>query len=334
MTALHAPPPRPVRGAAVSRAVSGAAAVLIPPARAALLLVGVSVVVFAATEVLPGDAAGLRAVPGATEEQVGDLRAELGLDAPAWRRYLAWAAGLATGDLGTSLLNGRPVADAVAQRLPATLTLVAGALAPAAPAMLALGWWAGAAARGGRVLTAVLTGGAALPAAVVAGGLAALLSGVWGLVPPVSTLPPGAAPVSRPDLLLLPVLSMALPTALFGAGLISGAVTDAVRRPHVADAHRRGRPPWRIALTDVLPFVLPPFTRVLAVSAGGLIAAATVVETLFGYPGLGSLLVSAVAARDTPTVQAVAMLAATVVVAGLLVSDLIAAAVTPRGRAA
>lgn len=313
---VKAAAPSPSSGGGAARAAALAAA------RTGLLLAAASIAVFAATDVLPGDAAWTRAAPGATEEQVAELRAQLGLDRPAWRRYADWVGGLLTGDAGTSLVNGRPVADAVAQRAAATAALVAGALAVAAPLMLALGWWAGAARRVRAAATAVLT--------VAASGLAALLSGTLGLLPAVSLLAPGASPLDSPELLVLPVLSVALPTALFGAGLLSGAVADALRRPHVADARRRGRPAWAVACVDVLPFVLAPFVRVVAVSAGGLVAATTVVETLFGYPGLGSLLVSAVATRDVPVVQAVAMLAALVVLAGLLAADLVAAAVDPR----
>lgn len=303
-------------------------------ARSVLLLALVSVVVFTVTELLPGDAAELRASPGADEEQLRLLREDLGLDAPAWQRYADWLRALLTGDPGTSMVNGRPVADALAQRLPATLSLVAGALLVSLPLALALAWWAGN-ARGGRGgPTSVLTGGAAVPTVVVASGLAAVLSGGLRLVPPVSLLPPGSEPWQNPELLVLPVLSLALPTALFGGGLLAGAVADTVRLPHVADSRRRGNALWRVALVDVLPFLLAPFTRVAAVTAGGLVAAATVVETLFSYPGVGSLLVSSIASRDLPVVQATALAAAAVVLAGLLVGDLVATLTEPRRRQA
>lgn len=312
-----------------SRKAAAGVSLLFSLVRAALLLGLVSVAVFTVTELLPGDAADLRASPGADEEQVRHLRQELGLDVEPWRRYLDWVGALISGDPGTSLVNGRPVVDALAQRLPATLTVVAGAMALVVPASSALAWWAGTTRRGRRMPTAVLTGGAAVPMAVVAAALAALFSGHLGLVPPVSLIPPGAAPWHHPELLFLPVMSMALPTAFFGGSLLSGSVADTVRMPHVVDARRRGVPSWRIALVDVLPFLLTPFVRVVAVSAGGLIAAATVVEALFGYPGMGSLLVSAISTRDLPVVQATAVLAAAIVLLGLLLADLSAALTEP-----
>lgn len=295
-------------------------------ARAAGLLLGTSLVVFAATEVLPGDAVQARTGGRASTAQLAELRAGAGLERPAWQRYLDWLAGLARGDPGTSLISDRPVADLVAQRLPATAVLAAVALALTVPLMLALGWLA---ARGPRLVRPATAGlvvtGAALPLVVLAAGLVALLSGVLGWLPPVSLLPADASPLTAPALLVLPVLSLALPSAAYGAGLLRGAVADAATRPHVADAELRGVPRWQLAARHLLPFVLAPATRVLAVVAGALIASTAVVETLFGYAGLGELLVGAVATRDVPVVQCVALLAAAVVLAGLLVADVVAA---------
>ncbi|GLU50193.1 ABC transporter permease [Nocardiopsis ansamitocini] len=299
-------------------------------ARALLLLLAVSAMVFVATELLPGDAAGARASNGATVEQVAALRAETGQDRPAWQRYTAWLGSLATGRLGTSLVNDRPVADAISQRLPASTALVVLALAFAGPLILVIGCWAGAGSRTRGTRTAVVTGLAAVPQVVLAAVLSALFAGALGWLPPVSLLPPGGSPLESPHLLILPVLSVALPTVVFGAGLLAGAVADTVRRPHAVDSRLRGTPTVLFFARDVVPFLLTPLARVVAISAGGLIAAATVVETLFGYPGLGSLLVTSVSARDTPVVQAVAMAAAAVVLGGLLLADVIAVLADPR----
>lgn len=288
------------------------------------LLLGVSALVFAATEVLPGDAADARTGGRASAAQLAELRAGSGLDRPAWQRYLDWLGGLVRGDAGTSLINDRPVLDLVAQRLPATAVLAVVALALAVPLMLVLGWFASRGAGLIRSGTAgLVVAGAALPQVVLAAGLVALLSGALGWLPPVSLLPAGASPLTAPELLVLPVLSLALPSAAYGAVMVRGAVGDAAARPHVADAELRGVSRFRLATRHVLPFVLAPATRVLAVVTGALVASTTVVETLFGYAGLGELLVGAVATRDVPVVQAVALLGAAVVLAALLAADVI-----------
>jgi peptide/nickel transport system permease protein len=303
--------------------------------RAAVLLLAVSVVVFAATEILPGDAADARTGGRATAAQLSRVRAEAGLDDPAWVRYGRWLGGLVRGDAGRSLLSDRPVADLVGQRLPATAALAGSALLVTAPLMLLLAWVAAGRRLGARVAAGLVTAVAALPQVVVAAALVALFSGVLAWLAPVSLLPPGRSPLDDPALLVLPVLSLALPAATYGAALLRGVICDVTARPHVTDAVLRGLPPWQVAARYVLPFLLAPAGRILAVVAGGLVASTTVVETLFGYTGLGELLVGAVANRDVPVVQAVAMLGAALVLTGLLAADVLATLADPdRGRAA
>ncbi|MGP4030016.1 ABC transporter permease [Actinomadura sp. 3N407] len=295
-------------------------------ARAAGLLLLVSVAVFGATELLPSDAAQTRSGGTATAE----LRDRLGLDRPAWRRYADWLAGLARGDAGDSLLTDRPVAQMLAERLPATLTLAGCALALTVPLMAALAWGVGTASSRRRgPLTGVVTTLAAVPQVVFAAGLVALFAGVLAWLPPVSLVPPDGAPLEHPEILVLPSLALAIPAAAFGAALLGGAVADTVRRPHVSSAVARGVPGTRVAARHVLPYLLAPAVRVLAVVAGGMLAATAVVETLFGYSGLGELLVSSIGTRDVPVVQAVAMLAAGTVLAGLLAADVLAALTDP-----
>ncbi|MEV4481656.1 ABC transporter permease [Micromonospora coxensis] len=296
--------------------------------RAPLLLVGVSVVVFAATEALPGDAVAARTAGRADAAQLTELRARSGLDQPAWQRYLGWVADLVRGDAGVSLLSDRPVAELIGQRLPATAALAGAALVLTVPVMLTLAWLAATASPLGRAVSTAVTVVAAVPQVVVAAGLTALLAGGLALVPPVSLLPVGGVPTV--EVLVLPALALAVPSAAWGAVLLRGAVLDTLARPHVRDAELRGVPPWRIAVTEAGPFLLAPAARITAVVAGGLVAATALVETLFGYAGLGELLTGAVANRDTPVVQAVAMLAAVVVVAGLSFADLVAASTDPR----
>lgn len=302
-------------------------------ARAVLLLVGVSVLVFAATEALPGDAAEARTAGRATAAQLTEMRADTGLDVAPWRRYLAWAGSLLQGDAGVSLISGRPVADLIVERLPATAALAGAALLVAVPLMLLLAWPAAEESVAGRLVDAMVTATAAIPQVVVAAGLTALFAGVLAWLPPVSLLPVGGGPPG-PAVLALPALSLALPAAAYGAMLLRGLVADILARPYVRDARLRGLTTARIAVVYVGPFLIAPAVRILAVVTGGLIAATAVIETMFGYAGLGELLVGAVANRDVPVVQAAAMLAATAVVLGLLVADMAAVLTDPRRAAA
>lgn len=311
----------------MARAMAGAVL------RALVLLVAVSALVFGATELLPSDAAESRTAGRATAEQLAQVREGLGLDRPGWRRYLSWLAGLCRGDAGTSLVTDRPVAAMVAERLPATLTLTGCALAAAVPLMLVLAWLVGAAPPRWRgPLTALATGLAAVPQVVFAAGLVVVFSAVLGWLPPVSLLPAEGSPLADPRPLVLPSLALAVPAAAFGAGLLGGAVADTARRPHVRDAVARGLPRHRVAVRHVAPFLLAPAARVLALTAGALLAAAAVVEMMFGYAGLGELLVSSIGTRDTPVVQAVAMLAAATVLAGTAVADALGTLTDPYGR--
>ena len=292
-------------------------------ARFAGLLVGVSVLLVLAVSALPGDAADARG--RLTPEQRDALRQELGLDRPLLVRWAEWVTGLLTGDLGDSLTTGRPVADLVGERLPTSLTLVIAALVLSVALAVPLAIAAAGSSPPRRAVAGLVAGAAALPQVVVAVGLAALLSATWGLVPAVSLLPAGVPAYRRPDLVVLPVLTLALPSAAYAAGLLRGMLADAAAQPFVTDAVRRGVGRTAVALRHVGPLIAAPSARLLAVVAGSLVAGTAVAETLFGLAGLGELFTAAVAARDAPVVLAVGMLAATVGAAGLLVADLTAA---------
>lgn len=298
--------------------------------RAPLVLAGVSVVVFAATEALPGDAAEARTAGRATASQLAEIRAATGLDAAAWQRYLDWVSGLPRGDAGVSLISDRPVAELIGQRLPATAALATAALLLAVPLMLLLAVPVRSGSRADRMIGRAVTATAAVPQIVVAAALTALFAGVLGWFPPVSLLPADGG-LPGPAMLALPAASLALPAAAYGAMVLRGMVADVLVRPYVRDARLRGVPRWRVVSVYVGPYLLAPAVRILAVVTGGLIAATAVVEVMFGYAGLGELLVGAVANRDTPVVQATAMLAAAAVVGGLLAAD-VAAAMTDAHR--
>ncbi|MCE7079600.1 ABC transporter permease [Streptomyces sp. ST2-7A] len=292
------------------------------PARVVALALAATVVVFAATELLPGDAGDTRDAGRATEEEITARRAELGLDRPAPVRYLLWLGGLLTGDPGRSLITGRPVAELLGERLPATTALVVVALL-LATLLTALALLL-AHLRGGRG-GAVAAGLAAVPQPAWAAVFGGVLAGLLGWVPPVSLIPVGGSAWTSPQALVLPALTLAVPSAGYATGLLHGVLADTLRRPHVIDAERRGLPPLLVLWRHVVPFLWVPALRVGALLAGGITAGTALVETIFGYPGIGGLLVSAVAVRDIPVVQAAALPPILVLLAGVLVADLVAA---------
>ncbi|MEV0218328.1 ABC transporter permease [Streptomyces sp. NPDC050704] len=299
-----------------------------PFLRPVLLTVAATAVVFTATALLPGDAGDIQRAGRASEQELADERERLGLDRPAAVRYLDWLYGAVRGDLGRSLVSGRAVTGLFTERLPATATLVAFALA--VTALLTSAALTVAFLRGGRG-GALATGLAAVPQSVHAAVLGMVFAGILGWLPAVSLLPPGGSPFDAPEALVLPGLTLALPSAAYATVLLRGTLDDTLRRPHVSDARVRGLPPALVLIRHVLPFLLVPAMRVTALVAGGLMAGTALVETMFGYPGTGSLLVSAVAVRDIPVVQAAALPPVVVLLLCMLVADRLAVRHSGRG---
>lgn len=297
-------------------------------ARALLLLVAASTVVFVACVALPGDAVEFRTRGGASDEVLTAMRQQAGLDQRLVVQYVHWAAALVRGNPGTSLVSDRPVATLIAERFDVSVALAVLAMGVAVPAMLALAWLAAdGPARLRGAAAAVAVGGAAVPLVAVVVLLAVLAT--WasgGVAGPVVFLASGVPVWQQLGLLVLPAVALSLPTACYGAGVLRGPWADAAVHPSVSDARIRGLPGWLVTGRYVLPRIAPVALRTTALLAGGVLGGAAVVETMFGISGLGSLLVSAVGSRDLPVVMAVAMLAAAVVIGGFTLADMAAGA--------
>lgn len=304
---------------------------LVTAARALALIIAVSVIVFGVTALLPGDAVSLRAAGRMTPEQLSMLRTAAGLDEPLPVRYLRWLTDVAAGDLGTSTSTGRSVASMLRDRVPVSMGIVSAALVVIIPLAGILAVLAahgqGRRSAGAAATTAV----AALPQVVVAAVVAAILSGWAGLVPPVSLLPAGRSPLAHLDLLLLPVLTLVVPASAYAAMMLRGPLVDAAETPHIVDARIRGVGRVRLAASYVFPVVAAPVVRVTSFLLSGLVCGTALVENVFGLSGLGELFVMSIATRDVAVVQAISLLAATIVVAGMAVADLVAAHLNRKG---
>lgn len=302
-------------------------------AGAAVLLVLLSGVIFAATAVLPGDAVSAVAGVDASEAQRADVRAGLGLDRSAAERYVSWVSGAVRGDLGSGFVGDRPVAEVVATRLPNSLLLAGLTLAVTVPLATLLGLWTGL--RGGGADRLVSTGAqviAALPEFVIAALLVAVLA-VWlEAFPRVSLVPLGGTPLDVPRALVLPVLTLSAVGLTVATRLLRVSVADAAATPYCEAARLNGVRGTRLATRHILPNAAGPAVQALTLTTGALVGSAVVVENVFDYPGIGRELQLAVAARDIPMVQGIATTLVAVMLAVLLLGDIGARALGARER--
>ncbi|MEU0534156.1 ABC transporter permease [Amycolatopsis tolypomycina] len=290
--------------------------------RAAATLAAVLTGVFLLTALLPQDAAQVLAGHQADPARVAQLRADLGLDRPLWERFGSWLAGLAHGDFGRSLVDGRPVGPLLAERLGASALIVV----PAWLLAVTCGVLGAVLVARRATASAAVAAFASVPEVVLVSGLVLVFATGLGWLPAVSLLPVGGSAWEAPAVLVLPILALALPSAAWLARSVRGPAADVLGRPFVVDARLRGVPPVRVVVRHVLPHLAGPAAQGAAVLAGALLAGTTVVESLLAYPGFGQLLATAVATRDVPVVQGVALVDAAVVWVALLVADRIAAA--------
>ncbi|BBH70274.1 peptide ABC transporter [Actinoplanes sp. OR16] len=296
------------------------------PAVAGVLLAG-SVLAFALPRLAPGDPAVAVAGADASPEQVAEVRALLGLDRPAVEQYLHWLGGVFTGDLGTSYLTGRPVAEMIGDRIGSTvqLAVVAGLL------MVVLGIGLGV-CRPSRILDAVNAVLLAAPP-FLTGLLLALLLGVTVRVLPVS------GEVSLLDdfdiglqYLILPALALALPQAAAIGRLLATAMRQTRTEDFVDLAIAKGARPIRVTTRHVLRTSLGTAVVAIGLRLGELLAGAIVVEAIFARNGLGSLAVAAVRDRDYLVVQVLVLAAVAVAAATQLLSEIALAVLDPRIR--
>ena len=306
------------------------------------VLVGVSLVVFGVMSLVPGDPALAILGPYATPERLAELRAELGLDRPWPVRYGAWMGGVLEGDLGRSVSLERQVLDAVLERLGPTLLLAGTALLVGTLLGLAAG--VVAAMRHNRPTDRLVTLGVLLGISIPSfwlGLLLILVFAVWLGWLPASGMTTvwsdagglrGAADVARH--LILPSLSLALVAGGVIGRLTRGAAIDVLAAASIRMARARGIPEHRVLLVHALKAVLARMTPVIGLQAGFLLGGAVYIETIFQWPGLGRLLVDAIAARDLLLVQGGVLVLAVAYVLVNLAADLAQHALDRRTRAA
>jgi peptide/nickel transport system permease protein len=301
---------------------------------ALLLAVLVSILVFAATQVLPGTTADAILGRTATAEQKAIYTKELGLDRPLYSQYWSWFSGVLQGDLGRSVANQQTVTSFISSRLSNSLILAGVTLLVLVPGSVLLGAWAGV--RRGKAADHVISGMSlgliALPEFVTGTILAAIVAVSLKLVPPTSIIPIGASPLSQPSLLVLPVVTLCLAGSAYIVRMLRAGVIESMSSDYVQAARLNGINERRVIFHHALRNSLAPTVQVVALTVQFLIGGVVVVETVFSYPGLGAGLVGAVIGRDIPVVQSVTLLLALVYIVINLIADLVVVLLVPKLR--
>jgi peptide/nickel transport system permease protein len=300
----------------------------------ATTLLVLSVVVFVLTAA-PSDPARRMLGQGATPAQLAAFRKQYGLDRPLPVRYVDWLDGAVHGDFGRSYVANTPVWSLIRPRLTRSLPLIVLAWLLMAVVGVSLGLWGGL--RGGRVdaaLTAGSTGLAAVPEFVVGTLLIALFAVRLHWLPANSAQ---AGLVSSPfdamSAYVLPAITIALVGTVHTMRLTRANARDVSAEPYVRAAVLRGLPPRRITARHVLPNAAPPVVGSLALRLAALFGGLVVAENVFGFPGLGQLLVDSAESGNVPVVQAIVLIVGAAYVIANLLADGVALALTPRRRA-
>lgn len=298
----------------------------------ALALVVVSLIVFFATDVLPGDAAQTLLGPDASPEIVAALAHKLALDRPAPERYLAFIGGVLTGDFGVSAAYDAPAAGLIAERLAVSLPLAFMAMALALTAALGLGLFA--ARRHNRAGDFAVMGLAQMGMAIPGFWLAILL--ILLFAAHLRWLPAGGFPGWQAGVgpavraLILPAVALAFAQAAILTRVTRASVLEALGQDYVRTARAKGLSEAQILRRHVLRNALSPIVTLAGLQFANLIASAVVIETVFALPGLARLIFQSIGARDHVVVRDCVLLLAAGVVSFNFITDLAQAALDPR----
>jgi peptide/nickel transport system permease protein len=310
----------------------------------AVILVFITITAtFFALQLAPGDALSHYYSPDIDPAAMARVRHSLGLDAPVHVQFLRWAGSVARGDFGMSLSQQRPVSDILRETIPRTLELTALAFL----VQILIGVAAGilAASRRGRATDTAVSVGTLVLYAVPAFYLAYLLITFFSLrldwlpTSGMETIGLEAARgwtvfVDRLRHLVLPVLVLGVARSAWLARHARGGMVDTLAEEHIRTARAKGVPENRVVWLHAFRGSLPPLLTAIGLSVPFLLAGAVVVEKVFAWPGMGSLVVDSIFARDYPVLLATNVVAAAMVIAGNFLADLSVALADPRTKLA
>jgi peptide/nickel transport system permease protein len=302
----------------------------------ALTLVGISLLVFGILQLLPGDAAS--AILGAWQSRSGMaheyLRHALGLDRPWYEQYLGWLWGVLHGDLGRSLSMDAPITPILFERLGFSLRLAVPALLLAVSISLVLGVIAAVRPNGvvDHLITVVTLAGVSVPA-FVSGAVLILIFAAWlGWFPSSSSLSQGEGFLFWAKMLALPVATLMVEALAHITRITRSSMIEILKTPYVRTARLKGLPRHLVLFKHALRNAMLPTVTVIAFNIGWMLGGVVVVEQVFSYPGLGSLVLYAIETRDIPLLQASMFFVAAGYCIANLIADITYALLDPRIR--
>jgi ABC-type dipeptide/oligopeptide/nickel transport system permease component len=289
------------------------------------VLIGVSIVAFLMSHLVPGDPVTVMLGQQGTAEDAARLRESLGLNDPLWVQYWRYVSRAVQGDLGVSIRSGQPVLEEITERFPTTLTLTVTAMATAVAVGMTLGV-AAAVSRSGLVDAAIMA------FALLGISMPAFWSGILLIL--FFGLRLGWLPIagSGPKALILPTITLAAPAAAVLARMTRSTVLEVLGQDFVRTARAKGLRDRVVVARHVLRNALIPVVTIVGLQFGALLTGSVIVESVFSRPGLGRYTITAIESRDFPQIQGIILFSASIYVFVNLAVDLLYALIDPRIR--
>ena len=299
-----------------------------------LMLVGVSILIFAGTQLLPGDVAQAILGQSATPEALANLRREMGLGEPAVLRYWHWFSGALTGDFGKALSNGQDISAALGKRLANTLFLASCAAVVSVPLAIGLGLVAVRHRNGfvDRLISGLGLASTSLPEFFVGYVLMYFFAVKLQWVTSVSTVFDGMPLADRLEAIVLPVAVLTTAVLAHMMRMTRAAILNVMQSAYIETAELKGLSALQVIYRHALPNALAPIINVVMLNLAFLVVGVVVVEVIFVYPGMGQYLVDHVATRDVPVVQACGLIFASVYIGMNIIADIAGVMSNPRLR--
>ena len=299
-----------------------------------LLLLAISVLIFAGTQILPGDVAQAILGQSATPESLANLREQLGLNDPAYVRYFHWLGGVLTGDLGTAMSSGQDIATSIKGRLWNTLFLAFWAAVVAVPLAIILGLIAVRYRNGwvDKLISGLALASTSFPEFFIGYLLVYFFAVKWQIFPAISTVYDGMPFGERMQAIALPATALTLVVLAHMMRMTRAAILNVMQSAYVETAELKGLSAFAVIRKHAFPNAIAPIINVVMLNLAYLIVGVVVVEVIFVYPGMGQYLVDHVTKRDVPVVQAVGLIFAAVYIGLNIVADITAIVANPRLR--